>query len=46
MPVNNAVEPVNIRDAPNALAFETRCQIRYSVCECVAMLSAACVHMS
>jgi hypothetical protein len=35
-----------ICEVPKTRAFETRFQISYSVCECVALISAACVNMS
>jgi hypothetical protein len=42
----NTVGPVIIREVPKIRSFETSFQISYSVCECVAMISAVCVNMS
>jgi hypothetical protein len=40
------VGPVIIRAVPRNRAFESRFQINFSVGECVAVKSAACVNMS
>jgi hypothetical protein len=37
----NTVGPVFIRELSKTRAFETRFQVSYSVCKCVAMISAA-----
>jgi hypothetical protein len=43
-PKPSTVGPVIIRAVPKNLAFETRFQIDCCVCECLAMVSAACVN--